>query len=144
MSIMMKSKVAAAGLAVAVAAAPAAALASSQAQPGTVAPAAATANRQITLKGTAAYPRANGSAQYQAQQGHRELQVEVQRIRALHGSTVVFSAAGVTLGTARVSPSGQADVTRNTERGQKVPAIVSGSRVAVRTATGKLIVAGRF
>jgi hypothetical protein len=141
--LMMKSKVAAAGIAAAVAAAPAVALAS---QPGH-APArgaASTVNWQIPLKGGPAYRTANGSGQYQSQPGQRDLQVEVQRIRSLAGKTVVFSAAGRTLGSAKVSALGQADISRNTEVGQKVPSINRGSRVTVRTTGGKLIVSGRF
>jgi hypothetical protein len=140
--LMMKSKVAAAGIAAAVAAAPAVALAS---QPGHApARAAASANWQIPLNGSPAYRMANGSGQYQSQPGQRDLQVEVQRIRSLAGKTVVFSAAGRTLGSARVSALGQADISRNTEVGQKVPSINHGSRVTVRTTGGKLVVSGRF
>jgi hypothetical protein len=131
--LMLKSKVAAAGIAAVVAAAPAAALAASS-----------TVDWQIQMHGSAAYAKANGSAQYQSQPGQRELQVEVQRVRSLAGKTVVFSAAGMTLGKARVSALGKADITRNTELGQKVPSIAHGSRVTVQTTGGKLIVSGRF
>ena len=96
------------------------------------------------MRGAAGYGKANGSAQYQSQPGQRELQVEVQRVRSLAGKTVVFSAAGMTLGKAKVSARGQADITRNTDRGQKVPSIAHGSSVTVRTTGGKLIVSGRF
>jgi hypothetical protein len=89
-----------------------------------------------SVKATAAYGKANGSAQYQSQPGQRELQVEVQRVRSLAGKTVVFSAAGMTLGKAKVSARGQADITRNTELGQKVPSIAHGSSVTVRTTGG--------
>lgn len=99
---------------------------------------------QITMGGSQAYPRANGSAQYQAQPGQREIQVEVQRVPALAGKTVTFSAAGMRLGSARVSALGQADITRNTEFRQIVPPIVRGSVVSVRTAGGQLIASGRF
>ena len=143
--LMMKSKVAAAGIAAAVAAAPAAALASQHGgHARAVHAAASTVNWQIPLRGAAAYGKANGSAQYQSQPGQRELQVEVQRVRSLAGKTVVFSAAGTTLGKATVSARGQADITRNTELGQKVPPIAHGARVTVRTTGGKLIVSGRF
>jgi hypothetical protein len=130
---MLKSKIAVAGIAAVAAVAPAAALAASS-----------TVDWQIPMHGSAAYPRANGSAQYQSQPGQRELQVEVQRVRMLARKTVVFSSAGMTLGTAKVSANGRADITRNTELGQKVPMIARGSRVAVRTAGGKLIITGRF
>jgi hypothetical protein len=144
MSILsLKSKFAAAGIAAAVAAAPATAVASHHGDAPAHA-AASVANRQIALKGGAAYPRGNGSAQYQSQPGQRELQVEVQHVRSLAGKTVVFSAAGTTLGSAKVSALGQADITRNTELGQKVPSIAHGSSVTVRTTGGRLIVSGRF
>jgi opacity protein-like surface antigen len=140
---ILKSHAAVAGVAVAAAALPAVALA---AQPThtRARPAAATANWQVAMKGSTAYRKANGSAQYQSQPGQRDLQIEVQRVRSLAGRTVVFSAAGHRLGSARVSTTGQADITRNTELGQKVPAIVHGSRVTVRTTGGKLIISGRF
>jgi hypothetical protein len=143
-TLMMKSKVAAAGIAAAMAAAPAAALASQHGHARAVHAAASTVNWQIPLRGAAAYRKANGSAQYQSQPGQRELQVEVQRVRSLAGKTVVFSAAGMTLGKAKVSAMGQADITQNTELGQKVPSIAHGSSVTVRTTGGKLIVSGRF
>ena len=60
------------------------------------------------------------------------------------GKTVVYSAAGTTLGHAKVSRLGQADITRNTDLRQKVPPISHGSAVTVRTAGGVLIVSGRF
>jgi hypothetical protein len=50
----------------------------------------------------------------------------------------------MTLGSAKVSALGRADVTVNTELGQNVPSIAHGSRVTVRTTGGKLIVFGRF
>jgi hypothetical protein len=111
-----------------------------------VIPAAALAaiDWQITMHGSTAYPHANGSAQYQSQQGHREVQLEVQRVRSLAGKTVVFTAGGMTLGSQKVSAAGKADITRNTELGQKVPKVVHGSPVSVRTAGGQLITSGRF
>jgi hypothetical protein len=142
--LMVKSKVAAAGIAAAMVAAPAAALASVHGHAHAAHAAASTVNWQIPMKAGAAYRNANGSAQYQSQPGQRELQVEVQRVRSLAGKTVVFSAAGMTLGKAKVSALGQADITRNTELAQKVPSIAHGSSVTVRTTGGKLIVSGRF
>lgn len=141
-SLTMKSKLGAAGLAAVAIAVPAGALAS-QAAAGAL-PAAPAVNWQVPLSGSSAYPKANGSAQYQSQQGQREIQVEVQRVRSLAGQTVVFYAGGMTLGSAKVSTLGRADVTRNTERGQKVPSIAHGSSVSVRTAGGKLIASGKF
>ena len=133
----VKPKLAAAGIAAAMVAMPATALAGA-------ATTASVANWQIPLKGSTAYPKANGSAQYQSQPGQREIQIEVQHIRSMTGKTVVYSAAGTTLGHAKVSRLGQADITHNTELGQKVPPISHGSTVTVRTAGGALIVSGRF
>jgi len=101
-------------------------------------------NWQIYLSGSSAHRKANGSAQYQAQPGQRELQVEVQRIRWLAGRAVTFWVGGRYFGTARVSRSGQADVNRNTELSQSVPVVTHGTPVVVRTTSGKLIVTGRF
>lgn len=144
MSMMRKSQVAAAATAAALVALPASAVASYAAHTGPGSATAAAVNRQISLKGSKAYPKATGSAQYQSQQRQREVQVEVQHVRSLAGKRVVFSVAGTTLGRAKVSPSGHADITRNTEKGQKVPTVTHGSRVTVRTTGGTLIVSGRF
>jgi hypothetical protein len=144
MSILMnKSKIAAGGIAALMAATPAVAFAS-QSGNASARAASATANWQIPLTAGTAYRTANGSAQYQSQPGQRDLQIEVQRIRSLAGSTVIFSAAGKTLGRAKVSALGQADISRNTELRQAVPSIARGSRVIVRTTGGKVIVFGRF
>ena len=142
-TVMLKSKIAAAGIAASIAAVPAVFVASAYGQaPAHVA--ASTVNWQIPMKGSTAYRTANGSAQYQSQPGQRDLQVEVQHIRSLAGKTVVFSAAGKVLGSAKVSARGQADISRNTEARQKVPSIAHGSNVTVRTTGGKLIISGRF
>lgn len=110
----------------------------------TPAVALAAINWQIAMHGSTGYPQANGSAQYQSQTGHREVQVEVQHVRSLAGQTVVFTAGGMKLGSQRVSARGQADITRNTELGQKVPLIAHGSTVSVQTASGRLVTSGRF
>lgn len=129
-NLMLNPKLAAAGVAAAVAIAPAVALAAT--------------SWQISMAAGAAYPKANGAAQYQSRSGQRDLQVEVQHVRALAGQKVVFSAAGKTLGSAKVSALGQADITRNTELRQAVPSIARGSAVTVRTAAGQMIVSGQF
>ena len=141
--LMLKSKIAAAGIAASIAAVPAVAVASAYGQAPAHA-AASTVNWQIPMKARTAYRTANGSAQYQSQPGQRDLQVEVQHIRSLAGKTVVFSAAGIVLGSAKVSTTGQADISRNTEVRQKVPSITRGSLVTVRTGGGKLIASSRF
>jgi hypothetical protein len=99
---------------------------------------------RIVLKPAKAYSAAKGSAQYEAKAGERELQVEVEHIRRLAGRQVVFVVAGKKLGTAKVSALGAARLSRNTERGQRVPQVTAGTVVKVRTAGGATIVSGSF
>ena len=103
----------------------------------------ANSNREIALRPAKAYPRARGSAQYQAQTGQRELQVEVDHVRSLRGRRVFFYVNGAKIGAARVSALGKADLGRNTERGQQVPQIGSGAKVMVRTSRA-VVVSGSF
>ena len=44
----------------------------------------------------------------------------------------------------KVAPNGIAQLTKNTELGQRVPAIAHGSTVTVNTANGAAITSGRF
>jgi hypothetical protein len=103
-----------------------------------------TVNWQIALKPSTTYPTAAGSAQYQAQPGQRELQIEVYRLTKLAGQNVTFYANGAKFGVGKVSSTGIAQIDRNTELGQSVPTMVHGSSVAARTSTGVLIASGRF
>jgi hypothetical protein len=99
---------------------------------------------RIALKPAKAYPAAKGSAQYKAKPGERELQVEVEHIRRLAGRQVVIVVAGAKLGTAKVSALGAAQISRNSERGQRVPQVSAGTAVKVRTVSGTTIVTGSF
>ena len=103
----------------------------------------AKADRQITLRPMKAYPHAKGSAQYQAQTGQRELQVEVEHVRSLRGKQVLVYVNGAKIGAARVNSLGKAELSRNTERGQRVPRVSSGTKVMVRTARAA-VVSGSF
>ena len=107
-------------------------------------PALAAVNWQITLQHTAAFPKATGHAQYQAQPGQRELQIEAEHLAALAGKRVLFYANGAKFGSATVTSLGVAQIDRNTERGQTVPKIVHASHVSVRTAGGAVILRGTF
>jgi hypothetical protein len=99
---------------------------------------------RIVLKPAKAYPAAKGSAQYKAKAAERELQVEVEHIRLLAGRRVVIVVAGAKLGTAKVSALGAARISRNSERGQRVPQVSAGTKVKVRTTGGATIVLGSF
>ena len=99
--------------------------------------------RQIALRPGKAYPAAKGSAQYQAQSGHRELQIEVEHIRSLRGKRVLFYVGGAKIGSARVTSFGKAELDRNTELGQRVPQVRTGTKVMVRTSRAA-VVTGSF
>ena len=98
--------------------------------------------RIIALKGSSAFPGANGKAKYKVGGGEREFQVEVEDVRRLAGKRVTVFANGNRVGTALVNRFGDARLSRNTDLGQRVPTVVNGSRVAVRTASGTLVVSG--
>jgi hypothetical protein len=99
---------------------------------------------RIVLKSAKAFPAARGSAKFKATAEERELQVEVEHIRRLAGKRVVFVVGGKKVASARVNRFGAAEVNRNSERGQFVPAVRAGTSVKVKTAGGALIVRGSF
>jgi hypothetical protein len=57
---------------------------------------------------------------------------------------VLVQANGANLGWTKVSGTGIAELSRNTELGQKVPWIVHGSTVKLKTSSGVLIASGVF
>jgi hypothetical protein len=99
---------------------------------------------RIVLKSAKAFPAAKGSAKFKATAEERELQVEVEHIRRLAGKRVVFVVGGKKVASAKVNRFGAAEVNRNSERGQFVPAVRAGTSVKVKTAGGALIVRGSF
>ena len=137
----MNTKLVAVAIGTVLLVAPAAALAAST--PGTV-------NQQIPLKPGSAYSRSSGSAQYQAQPGQREFQVEVERLASLRGSAVLVRVDGALVGSMKVSSKGIAQLTRNSELGQRVPTVMMhgsmthGSSVTVSTKAGVVIASGTF
>jgi hypothetical protein len=141
----VKSKLALAVAAMALLIAPVSALAASNASSSpTRHTHAADVNWQIPLVGSHAYPKATGTSQYQAQPGQSEFRVEVEHVRSLAGKMVKVNVNGATVGSIKVSRLGSADLTLNSELGQTVPNIVSGSNVTVTTSGGTLIVSGSF
>ena len=99
---------------------------------------------RIVLKSAKAFPAAKGSAKFKATAEERELQVEVEHIRRLAGKRVVFVVGGKKVASAKVNRFGAAEVNRNSERGQFVPAVRAGTSVKVKTAGGALLVRGSF
>ena len=136
----VKPKLAAAGIAAAMVAVPATALA------GAATTATTVANWQIPLKGSAAYPKANGSAPTPVPaRPTRDPEIKVQHIRSMAGKTVGFQRRrhhsrrrqGAPAQGRRTSPATRTWVSRSS-------LVAHGSTVTVRTAGGMLIASGRF
>ena len=94
----------------------------------------------VPLKASSSFAGANGKAKFQ-NEGQRELEIEVEHIRRLAGQRVNFFVNAKKVGSKRVNGLGAAQLDR---RGSTFPAIGSGTRISVKTASGKLIVSGRF
>jgi predicted PilT family ATPase len=96
------------------------------------------------LHGTAAFPNARGSSEYERGNGQRDVEVTVTGIRTLAGRQVTFFVAGTKIGTARVSSLGRVHIERDTEHGQSVPKASAGNGVSARTAGGTVIARGIY
>ncbi len=94
---------------------------------------------RIALKGSAQYPNVKGTAKYKASGGEREFQVELENARPLRGKTLDVYANGVRVGSFRVTTLGTGRLSRNTDLGQSVPQITSGSVVQIKW--GNILVA---
>ena len=99
---------------------------------------------QIPLRHGPSFPRATGTAEYQAQPGQREFQVEIERLASLAGTSLLVQVNNAKVGWMKVSKTGIAQLNRNSELGQRVPAIVHGSTVTVKTKAGVVIASGTF
>lgn len=104
----------------------------------------AAGNSQIALRSSKAYPAAKGTAQYQAQPGQREVQIEVDHIRSLAGQYVNIFVGGSKLGTARVNSRGVAEIVRNSELAQRVPQVRAGTICTVQTNHAVTVASGTF
>jgi predicted PilT family ATPase len=98
----------------------------------------------ITLKGSVSFPGATGKAVSKVNGSERELEIDVQHLRALAGKHVNVNVNGSRLASPLVSSLGHFSVNRNTQAGQRVPTIKKGSTVRVRTLGGTLIASGTF
>lgn len=105
---------------------------------------AAPVDLRAHLSGARAYPAATGWSEYDRDHGQREVEVTLTHLRALAGSRVTVFVGGQGVGLVRVSPTGRAHREWDTEHGAVVPAAAIGTRVAVRTAAGVLVAAGRY
>ena len=100
--------------------------------------------RTIGLHGSVSFPGATGHATSKTSTEERELEVEVQHIRALAGKRVNVFVNGTKWTSPRVSSLGAFHVDHSTQRGQNVPRITNSSTVRVRTLGGTLIASGSF
>jgi predicted PilT family ATPase len=100
--------------------------------------------RTIALKGSVSFPGATGKAVSKVKSSERELEIDVQHLRALAGKHVNVNVNGSRLASPLVSSLGHFSVNRNTSAGQRVPTIKKGSTVRVRTLGGTLIASGTF
>jgi hypothetical protein len=100
--------------------------------------------RAIALKGSISFPGATGKAVYKVNGSERELEIDLQHIRALAGKHVNVNVNGSRLASPLVNSLGHFTVNRNTGAGQRVPVIKTGSTVRVRTLGGTLIASGTF
>ena len=100
--------------------------------------------RTIALHPSVSFPNASGKAVSKVNGSERELQIEVEHIRALAGKRINVFVNRNKLASPLVNSFGVARVNRNTDRGQFVPTIKIGSTVRVRTLGGTLIASGTF
>jgi hypothetical protein len=99
---------------------------------------------RVTLRGSAPYANAKGTAKYKNEGGEREFQAELENAKALAGKTVDVYANGAKVGSFRVNNLGRGEMNRNSDRGQSVPNIHAGSAVQIKTKAGVVIVSGSF
>ena len=85
---------------------------------------------------------ANGKAKFKSEGGERELEVEVEDVRA--GLELLFLLDDISLGTRTTDVYGRANLELNSDRGATVPASVTGRTVTIRTASGATVVSGSF
>ncbi len=99
---------------------------------------------EVRLGAAPGFAVAKGKAKYQNAGGEREFQVEVENVRALSGQTLGVFVSGKRVGGARVNRFGEGRLELNSDRGQAVPAVASGTGVKVKTSAGKPVVVGSF
>ena len=109
-------------------------------------PAAQAQGTKLTAKltGTKAFPGVSGKATFKRESGQRELEVEIEHARSLHGKRLTVFVGGKKIGTMLVGRLGIARLDRSTQRGQSVPKVTAGTGVSVHTAAGAAVAKGRF
>jgi hypothetical protein len=101
---------------------------------------AATDIHRANLNGSRAFPAANGEAKFSRDDGVRQLEAELEDVKALAGKRVRFIVNGTSVGAARVNALGTARIDK--EGG--VPNVSAGSTIRVRKLNNALVATGRF
>ena len=102
---------------------------------------AATDARIAPLAGSANYPAANGKVKSSIDDGVRQVEGQLEDVRALANKRVEFLFRGKVVDTATVTRVG---VARFAAAGAAVPAVAAGTPARVQTAAGVLVASGRF
>jgi hypothetical protein len=100
---------------------------------------------RITLQSSATFAGVKAKAKYKNRNGERELQVEAENLRV--GTVVSVCVSGVRAGGATANALGNARLNLNSNAGQTVPNVSSGTSIAVRaggSCSGALIASGSF
>lgn len=105
---------------------------------------AATVELRATLSGAHAHPAATGWSDYHRDGSSREVEVTLTHLGSLAGARVTVFVGGRRVGQVVVSSTGRVHRDWDTEHGAVVPVASAGSRLAVRTASGVLVAAGRY
>jgi hypothetical protein len=74
----------------------------------------------------------------------QELEVEVEHVRRLAGTTLTVFVDGASVGNLTIGSLGSGELGLRSQRGQTVPAVQVGSQIEVRQGDGTLIVSGAF
>jgi hypothetical protein len=100
---------------------------------------------RITLNSSATFAGVKAKAKYKNRNGERELQVEAENLRV--GTVISICVSGVRAGGATANALGNARLNLNSNAGQTVPNVSSGTAIAVRaggSCAGALIASGSF
>ncbi|MBI3416216.1 MAG: hypothetical protein HY043_13050 [Verrucomicrobia bacterium] len=99
---------------------------------------------KINLVASTTFPNAKGAAKFRDRSNQQEFQVEAEVSRRFAGSVFTVCVNGQPVGGMVVDAFGKARLSFDSKLGQTVPAIQAGSLVEVKTATGVLVLSGRF
>jgi hypothetical protein len=92
-----------------------------------------------------AFPNTRGHSEYGRTAAQREVEVTVNNAPGrIRGHLVTVFVNGRRIGTMRVNSAGHAEREWSTSRGQFVPWAGAGSPCRVRTASGTLVISGRY